>query len=131
MRRDPILQEELESLGYTTNFHSFLKGNDINYFLANDDLEIGVGGDMPTLRSAASDDVFVVSLVEEGFLSIISRDIREVQDLKGKKIAYPLGSNTHFYLLNCTYNNYENSIRFSLRAFMSAFRVSSSIIIFT
>jgi NitT/TauT family transport system substrate-binding protein len=105
MKRDNILKEELAALGYSLKVHPFLKGNDVNYFLLSGDLEVGIGGDMPALRAAAAGDVVVISIVQEGPVSIISRDIREIKDLKGKKIGYALGSNAHFYLLNTLRKN--------------------------
>ncbi len=105
MERDNILKEELSRLGYSLNTHPFLKGNDVNYFLKSGDLEAGIGGDMPAVRAAAEDSAIIVSIVQEGPVSIISRDISEVRGLKGKKIAYALGSNAHFYLLNTLKKN--------------------------
>ncbi len=105
MKRDNILKEELSRLGYSLNTHPFLKGNDVNYFLKRGDLEVGIGGDMSAVRAAAEDNAIIVSIVQEGPVSIISRDIKEVRDLKGKKIAYALGSNAHFYLLNTLKKN--------------------------
>lgn len=105
MKRDNILKEELGNLGFSVEFHPFLKGNDVNYFVFSNDLEVGIGGDMPAIRVVAGGDTTVISIIQEGPVSIVSRDIREVKDLKGKKIAYALGSNAHFYLLNTLNKN--------------------------
>ncbi len=105
MKRDNILKEELNKLGFSIKFYPFLKGNDVNYFMFSNDLEVGIGGDMPAIRAVADGGITVVSIVQEGPVSIISRDIKEVKDLKGKKIAYALGSNAHFYLLNTLNKN--------------------------
>ena len=100
MKRDNILREELMAIGYSLKIHPFLKGNDVNYFLLRGDLEVGIGGDMPALRAAAAGDVVIISIIQRGPVSIVSRGIREIKGLKGKKIGYALGSNAHFYLLN-------------------------------
>lgn len=105
MKRDPILRDELKKLGFSIRFHPFLKGNDVNYFMLNGNLEAGIGGDMPAIRVVADGDVTITSIIQEGPVSIISKDIREVRDLKGKIIAYALGSNAHFYLLNTLKKN--------------------------
>lgn len=108
IRQDDILRQELASLGYRLEFHPFLKGNDINYFLLKGDLEVGIGGDMPALRAASTGNVAVISLIQKGPVSIVSRDIKEIKGLRGKKIAYALGSNAHFYLLNTLTKNRVN-----------------------
>lgn len=105
MKRDNILKEELSRLGYSLKVHPFLKGNDVNYFLKRGDLEAGIGGDMPALRAAAESNAIIVAIIQDGPVSIVSRDIAEVRGLKGKKIAYALGSNAHFYLLNTLKKN--------------------------
>lgn len=105
MSRDLILLNQLEQLGFSLVFHPFLKGNDLNYFIENGMLDIGVGGDMPAIRLASNDGIDIVSLIQEGPVSIISKDIREVQDLKNKKIGIAFGSNAHFYLVNTLVTN--------------------------
>ncbi len=99
MKRDAVLCERLRALGVELVFHSFLKGDDVNYFLEKGDLDAGVGGDMPTLRAVA-DGAVAVSLFQVGPVSIISRDVQEVVQLKSMRIGYAHGSNAHFYLLN-------------------------------
>lgn len=105
IKRDNILKEELNKLGYTINYHSFLKGNDVNYFLKTGDLEVGIGGDMPAIRITSEDEIKIISLIQEGSVSIISKEIIEIQQLRGKRIGYALGSNAHFYLLNTLTKN--------------------------
>jgi ABC-type nitrate/sulfonate/bicarbonate transport system substrate-binding protein len=105
MKRDKVLEEELAKLGYTVNFYSFLKGSDMNYFLYTGDLEVCIGGDMDALMAASINDLLVTSTVQEGPVYIVSRDVREVSGLRGKRIAYAYGSNAHFYLLNTLLKN--------------------------
>ena len=100
IKRDPILKQAMTALSVQLVFHPFLKGNDVNYFLAKGDLELGIGGDMPTLRGVSNYDWLAFSLVQEGNVAIVSKNVREIPNLKGKKIGYALGSNAHFYLLN-------------------------------
>lgn len=98
MQHDLIFKEEIKKLGLEVKVHHFLKGDDINYFIEKGKLDAGFSGDMPTLLLASSMQCNIVSSVK-GPVSIVSRDIREVQDLSGKKVAYAFGSNAHFYLL--------------------------------
>lgn len=105
MKRDKILKEELGKQGYSIKFHEFLKGDDINYFIEKEDLEVGIGGDMPAIRAISTGRAVAVSLTQEGPVSIVSRDLQEVQELRGKKVGYALGSSTHFYLLNTLEKN--------------------------
>lgn len=104
MIRDPILKEELDKLGFIIRNHHFLKGADLNYFLARGDLEVGVAGDMPSLTIASFEDVSLLSIFK-GPVSIVSKNIREIEHLKGKKIGYAYGSNAHFFLLDTLYKN--------------------------
>lgn len=105
MRRDEVLLNELEKLGMEIRFHVFLKGDDVNYFIENGKLEAGIGGDMPAIRIAANEKARIVSLIQEGHVSIVSRDIAEISGLEGKKVGFAMGSNAHFYLLNTLKKN--------------------------
>lgn len=99
MIRDQILHDELQKRGFTLRNHHFLKGSDMNYFMMRDDLEVGIGGDMPSLTIASHKDVSLLSIVK-GSVSIVSNNIREISGLAGKKVAYAYGSNAHFFLLD-------------------------------
>jgi ABC-type nitrate/sulfonate/bicarbonate transport system substrate-binding protein len=105
MENDEILKADLDRLGYSLKIHAFLKGDDVNHFIKTGDLELGVGGDMPTIRAVLDNDFQAISLMQKGFVSIVSRDILEVKNLKGKKIAYPYGSNAHYYLFKTLKEN--------------------------
>lgn len=100
MKRDAVLQRALSEAGIELRFHAFLKGADINFFLKRGDLEVAIGGDMPALTAAATYDITVTSLIQHGYSSIVARRQMLIAELKGKKIAYPFGSNAHFALLN-------------------------------
>lgn len=105
MSHDQILSNQLEQLGFSIAFYPFLKGNDLNYFMKKDALDIGVGGDMPAIRLVSNDGVEIVSLIQEGPISIISKNVQEIQDLRNKKIGYAFGSNAHYYLVNTLLTN--------------------------
>lgn len=105
MFHDPILKEELEAKGFSLREHKFLKGSDLNQYMRSGDLEIGVSGDMPAIRIACEGKVGLLSAFK-GEVAIVSKDIREVEGLKGKKVGYAYGSNAHYFLLR-TLDNYK------------------------
>jgi ABC-type amino acid transport substrate-binding protein len=99
MKRDVILRDRLRELGLAMHFHSFLKGEDINFFIRRGDLQGGLLGDMPTLTIASSMGVTIPALVDRGFNSIVADRFMLVKDLKGMRVAYPSGSFSHHSLL--------------------------------
>lgn len=99
MQRDEILKSQLAVRGVVARFHAFLKGADVNFFLASGDLEAGVGGDMPTLMACANSNVVVTSLIDQHFAAIVARQPLMIPELKGKRIGYAYGSQAHHILL--------------------------------
>ena len=100
MKHDAILQENLKALGMRVRFHDFAKGSDVNFFLQRGDLDAAISGDMPTLVAAASGDVLVASMIQQGFVSIVAKNQMLLTELRGKRIAYAPGSNAHYALMN-------------------------------
>jgi sulfonate transport system substrate-binding protein len=103
MRHDETLQESLKALGMEIRFHAFAKGSDINFFLQRGDLDAGIGGDMPALLAAAKGNVLVASMIQQGFVSIMSGSSLLLSELRGKRIAFAPASNAHFALLNALF----------------------------
>lgn len=99
MRRDAILRQNLQKMGLEIRFYAFLKGADLNYFVQHGDLDGGMCGDMPTLTIAATLDIIVPALIDQGFDDIVSRRPMLVSELKGKRIGYAFGSDAHHVLL--------------------------------
>jgi ABC-type nitrate/sulfonate/bicarbonate transport system substrate-binding protein len=100
MQNDLILEEELRVLDLRIRFHPFLKGYDVNYFLSRGFLQVGIGGDMPTLTIAATSEVVIALRVQNGLTWLVGKQPFLLRDLKGKRIGYANGSNAHFMLLN-------------------------------
>lgn len=100
MRRDELLIDALDALGFEIRFHPYLKGSDVNFFLERGDLDVGFGGDNPALIACATSKVVVAALVMRGSAAIVSDRITLVADLGGKRIGYAYGSNAHYALLN-------------------------------
>jgi len=100
MRRDRILEANLGKLGLGVVYYPFLKGYDVNFFLSRGDIQVGVGGDMPTLSIAATTRVIIPVMIQSGPTWLVTKLGILPSELKGKRIAYAYGSNAHFMLLN-------------------------------
>ena len=67
--------------------------------LSSGDLEVGIGGDMPVITAASTFDVMIISMIQKGFLSIVSDKYQMIKDLRRKRVGYPYGSVAHFALI--------------------------------
>ncbi len=99
MKRDTVLHNALSGSGIEVRFFPFLKGNDLNFFFRKGDIDAGIGGDMPTITAAATMDITVTSIIQQGFCSVVARRSMLIRELRGKRIGYALGSNAHYALL--------------------------------
>lgn len=99
MKRDTILREVLAEVGIKANFYAFLKGDDVNFFLRRGDIDAGIGGDMPAITAAATSDIIIPTLIQQGFTSIVARRSLLIRELRGRNIGYAFGSNAHYALL--------------------------------
>lgn len=99
IKRDMILKRALSEIGMKLKFYPFLKGDDINFFLDRGHLDIGISGDMPTLKAAATSDIIITNLVQKGFTSIVAKKFVLMDELRRKRIGYAFGSNAHYSLL--------------------------------
>lgn len=100
IKRDNILLKALSRLGMTIKYYAFLKGDDINHFLCTNELDGGVGGDMPAISASVITDVIVTNLVQLGFSSIVAARPMYINELRGDKIGYAFGSQAHYALLH-------------------------------
>ena len=100
MKRDAVLQEELLRLGLRIVFYPFEKGYDVNTELVPGRIQVGIGGDMPTLTAAITTDIIIPIRVQSGPTWLVTRTPLLMKDLKGKRIGYAEGSNAHFMLLS-------------------------------
>lgn len=99
-KRDTVLQKELAELGKELRFYSFLKGDDVNFFLKHGQIAVGIGGDMPAIHAASTFDVIIPALIQQGFCSIVAKRHMLLKELRGEPIGYAYGSNAHYALLN-------------------------------
>lgn len=99
LRHDVILRSRLEALGQPLQTHPFQRGADMLTLLADQRLEAGLLGDMPTLIAAAGGDVSIVGLAKQSPTAIVARDETQLRGLSGKRIAYVEASSAHQTLL--------------------------------
>ena len=99
MHHDRILKTALIKAGHPLQAHSFRRGADMVKPLAEQRLEAGLLGDMPTILAAANDSVWIVGLVKQTSTAIVAKGDTTVQGLAGKRIAYVESSSAHHTLL--------------------------------
>lgn len=100
VKRDTILKNELSTLGLEARYYPFLKGDDVNFFLRRGDLDAGIGGDMPALTIAATHQVIIPAMTQQGFTSIVAKRPMLIENLRDKRIGFAFGSNAHFTVLD-------------------------------
>lgn len=100
IKRDSILFRALFQLDREIRYYSFLKGADVNFFLEQGLLDGGVGGDMPALSAVSKVDLVIPVRLQKGNVSIVSAKPMLTNDMAGKRIAYPFGSISHYFLLD-------------------------------
>lgn len=99
MQRDKILRKALDENKQALKSHPFRRGADMVKLLADQRLEAGLLGDMPTILAAVTSKVWIVGLVKQTFTAIVARELTQVSDLTGKRVAYAPGSSAHHSLL--------------------------------
>ena len=94
-----------KATGWTVEWRKFASGTDVIAAMASGDVKVGELGSSP-LAIAASQGVelkmFMFSYVIGDSESLIARDgsgIEKIEDLKGKRVAVPVGSTAHFSLM--------------------------------
>lgn len=96
---DYVLAKRLEKLGFEIEFIPFLNGTAVNEAIKNNQIQMGVGGEMPTISACVQLNTLSVSLINFDFASVIARKEMLMSDLKGKKIATVLGTTAHYAML--------------------------------
>lgn len=99
MRHDRILRKTLATAGHPLQTHAFRRGADMVKPLADQRLEAGLLGDMPTILAATGGNVWIVGLVKQTSTAIVARGETQVRSLAGKRIAYVETSSAHHTLL--------------------------------
>ena len=99
MQRDRLLKAALAGVGHPMTAHAFRRGADMVALLADQRLEAGLLGDMPTILAAATGDVWIVGLVKQTSTAIVSNGNTRVAELAGKRLGYVPLSSAHQTLL--------------------------------
>ncbi|WP_196605819.1 taurine ABC transporter substrate-binding protein [Pectinatus haikarae] len=95
-----------KELGVKVNFKQFDSGRDVNTAMTAGSIDIAILGSTPAAIGIAKGipyEVFWIHDVEgdnEALAVKNSAGVNSIKDLKGKKIAVPSGSTTHYSLLN-------------------------------
>ncbi len=103
-----LVQEKyLEQLGVKANIIQYNAGTDINNAIVSGDVDVACFGSSPIALGIANGigyKAVFVSYLEGGNIEALvaknSLNAKKVADLKGKKIAAPFGTTSHYALLN-------------------------------
>jgi len=93
------------------NWIKYSSGGDVNKAMAAGELDAGLAGSVPVSTGIATDlpyqVYFIHDLIGDNEALAVRTDsgIIRLQDIKGKKIAVPFGSTTHFSLLSALESN--------------------------
>lgn len=114
--RDNLLKYELAKLHQSISFYPFFKGYDVNQFLFSKKIQVGIGGDMPAINAALSNKVIIVSMIQNGYTSVLVNGPPEINKLNSKKIGYAYGSNAHYTLLKAIESGNIKKRHYSLQS---------------
>lgn len=99
MQHDRILKKALVAAGTPLQTHAFRRGADMLKPLADQRLEAGLLGDMPSILAAVNGNIWIVGLVKQTSTAIVAKKAIRVGDLAGKRIGYVEASSAHHTLL--------------------------------
>lgn len=102
----------LEKKGYTSIYIPFLSGPPLNEAIIAEKIDIGFGGDLPTISLLASGaQVKIIGVGAKTLRQALIIDnekthqIKEIKDLKGKIIALVKGSASHYFFVKLLREN--------------------------
>ncbi len=87
------------------NWVQFDSGRDVNTAMASGAIDLGLAGTVPVVTGVANDLPYQVYYIHdvigeaESLVVHAEANIQSFEDLKGKRLAVPFGSTTHFSLL--------------------------------
>lgn len=99
MRRDRLLQHALTESRLDVKTHAFMRGADMLPLLADQRLEGGVFGDMPTILSSSHGNIWIAGLLEQASTGVVTKGDTSIQSLVGKRIGYVPASTAYNALL--------------------------------
>lgn len=87
------------------NWVQFDSGRDVNTAMASGDIDLGLAGSVPVVTGIANNlpyqIYYIHDVIGQAESLVVKQDlnIQSFEDLKGKRLAVPFGSTTHFSLL--------------------------------
>jgi len=97
LKRDKVLLKNLQ--GNTLSFNSFEKGPEIVRSIRENEVDVAILGDFPTLEAATTADVLVLALVRQNFATTVGPKGKTLADMKGRRIGTATGTTGVFTLL--------------------------------
>ncbi|MBK6999677.1 MAG: ABC transporter substrate-binding protein [Rhodoferax sp.] len=99
MRHDRLLKRSLTENKQDIKTHAFLRGADMLALLADQRLEGGVFGDMPTILSSSHGKVWIAGLLAQTSTGVVAKGDTSIQGLVGKRVGYVPASTAYNTLL--------------------------------
>ncbi|GFE67528.1 aliphatic sulfonate ABC transporter substrate-binding protein [Chroococcus sp. FPU101] len=106
LRERGLLEKQLRPYGLTVTWSSFLSASSLIEALSNGTIDFCGGGGTASIFSQAADHLFVRVAKEkytdpkgQAILVLENSPIQTLADLKHKKIAFDLGSSSHYVLI--------------------------------
>lgn len=97
------LKTHEQSLGTRIEWREFDSGRDVNTAMASNSLDIALVGSSPAAAGIAQglpyEVIAVYDVIGDNEALAVRGNISSFNDLKGKKVAAPFGSTTHYHLL--------------------------------
>ena len=89
--------------GKSVEFYKFTSGNEVINAMASGSIDISLNGSSPTAagysRGVDLQVVYVYDNINDAEALVVNDKITAPQDMKGKTIAVPFGSTTHFHMM--------------------------------
>lgn len=108
-KAEGLIEENLPNT--KINWIKYSSGGDVNQAMAAGDIDVGLAGSVPVSTGIATELPYQVYFIHdiiganEALAVHTDSGIVRLEDIKGKKIAVPFGSTTHFSLLSTLKKN--------------------------
>ncbi len=99
MRHDRLLKRALGEGKLDVKTHAFVRGADMLPLLADQRLEGGVFGNMPTILSSSHGKVWIAGLLEQTSTGVVAKEDTGIQELVDKRVGYVPASTAYNTLL--------------------------------
>jgi ABC-type nitrate/sulfonate/bicarbonate transport system substrate-binding protein len=99
MLHDPQLHQDLHQHGLRLRSHAYQDGNAMADQFSKGHLEVAFMGNLPSLRAIFDRPTLVLGLTTQYHSVLIAAEGTRLDNLRGKKVAYPPGTSSHLGLL--------------------------------